>query len=576
MKWMLRIAVVLLGCAPFALGAPPSAAQTSPVVTVTPHAGLVDGESVTLAGTGFEPNSTVQYCEGVLTEPFNQNDCPFTFLTTSDETGAFSVQVTAFRFITFGIGTVDCAQPSGDCGFIAGNFIGLTLFGASAPITFTPQPPSSFTVTPHTGLVDGEVVTLAGTNFARNSTVFFCETELTQRNDCVFSEGAATTDGNGAFSVTVDVFRFLRQLVPSVDCAQPSAHCGFGVTYYVEHHLPFVETAPITFVPVTLTATPHTGLVGGHTVTLAGTGFLPNAEVSYCEVALNGSGDQSRCDSAPKSVEADARGAFSVPVEVFRFINPFSGPVDCAQSSAKCGFGATSILGLPLATTPITFTPQPAATFALKGSVTGPDGHGLAGVAVWAYTSSDAWVGSLQTVTDANGDYRLDVSPTVSYAIRFGPPTGTDLIARWYNNQTRRASATPVQFPGAFNNPVITLANQQLTGGGAVSGVVTNGSGTGVPGVTVWAYGPGDTWVGSFGTTTGADGSYRIAGVRPADYKVRFMPPSTSGLAIEWYDNADATRKRQVGHRNRRLHYHWHRRPTQPQLLTERRSDRPC
>ena len=41
-----------------------------------------------------------------------------------------------------------------------------------------------------------------------------------------------------------------------------------------------------------------------------------------------------------------------------------------------------------------------------------------------------------------------------------------------------------------------------------------------------------------FGTRTGADGSYRIDGVRPADYKVRFMPPSTSGLAIEWYDNA--------------------------------------
>jgi hypothetical protein len=68
--------------------------------------------------------------------------------------------------------------------------------------------------------------------------------------------------------------------------------------------------------------------------------------------------------------------------------------------------------------------------------------------------------------------------------------------------------------------------------------IVTDATGRGVPGVTVSAYGPGDTWVGLYGTRTVADGSYRIAGVRVADYRVRVVPPAPSGLAIEWYDNA--------------------------------------
>jgi hypothetical protein len=297
-----------------------------------------------------------------------------------------------------------------------------------------------------------------------------------------------------------------------------------------------------------LTVVPATGLVGGDVVTLAGSGFEPNSGVFFCERDLAGPFNETSCGNGgviPSGVTADGNGAFSIPVTAFRFITPASNGlsiIDCAQPGATCGFGAANVFtGRQIigASASITFTPQPPATGAIRGSVTGPDGQALAGVAVWAYTFSDSWVGSLQTVSDGNGAYQLDISPNrVTYAVRFGPPGGTDLIPQWFDNQTRRSSATPPVFPFEFNDLVITLANQQLAAGGAIAGVVTDGSGTGVSGVTVWAYGPGDTWVGSFGSTTSADGSYRIGGVRPADYKVRFMPPSASGLAIEWYDNA--------------------------------------
>jgi len=307
---------------------------------------------------------------------------------------------------------------------------------------------------------------------------------------------------------------------------------------------PFALAAPPSAAQTTpsVTITPHTGVAGGDVVTLAGTGFEPNTSVFFCEANIAGPLDQSSCGNGgqvPPTVQADGNGAFSVPVTVFRFITPSTGLMDCAQPGATCGIGAANftqsgqIVGAFAA---MTFTTQPPATFAIEGSVTGPASNSLANAAVWAYSPSDSFVGSFQTVTDANGHYRLNISTSVN-AVRFGPPAGTDLIAQWYDNQTHRNTSTHI-FPFEFNDPVITLANQQLVAGGAIAGAVIGGSATGVSGVTVWAYGPGDTWVGSFGTTTAADGSYRISGVRPADYKVRFMPPGASGLAIEWYDNA--------------------------------------
>ena len=133
----------VIGVRSVRVAAPPSSAQTSPSVTVTPDTGLVGGDVVTLAGTGFEPNSTVYYCEGVVALTIDPNNCgvPYQPLT-ADGTGALSVGVTVFRFITpsTGGGTIDCAQPTANCGFGAAN---LTLNGAIAPITFTPQPPTN-------------------------------------------------------------------------------------------------------------------------------------------------------------------------------------------------------------------------------------------------------------------------------------------------------------------------------------------------------------------------------------------------------------------------------------------------
>lgn len=57
-------------------------------------------------------------------------------------------------------------------------------------------------------------------------------------------------------------------------------------------------------------------------------------------------------------------------------------------------------------------------------------------------------------------------------------------------------------------------------------------------GVRVSAFGPGDSLIASHTTSTASDGTYRIGAVPPAVYRVQFSPPSGSGLAPEWFDDA--------------------------------------
>lgn len=73
---------------------------------------------------------------------------------------------------------------------------------------------------------------------------------------------------------------------------------------------------------------------------------------------------------------------------------------------------------------------------------------------------------------------------------------------------------------------------------GSIRGRVADESGAPVAGATVGAYGPADTWFPSAITTTGADGSYELAGVSAGDHQVVFVPPAGSGLGAEWYDDA--------------------------------------
>ena len=171
----------------------------------------------------------------------------------------------------------------------------------------------------------------------------------------------------------------------------------------------------------------------------------------------------------------------------------------------------------------------------VTGSITNGSGAPVAGVEVWAYGADDLWVGSGLGVSGADGSYSIDGLAPGDYRVMFRPSADSGLILEWFDDVRPRGAAVPITVgPGA----AVTGVDADLAGGGSIAGSVVDGSGAPLAGVQVWAYGDGDTWVGSGAATTGSDGAYVIDGLAPGDYRVLFLPPGFLGLTHHWFDDA--------------------------------------
>ena len=171
------VASLIVACSVGVVGVP-SAAQATRTLTVTPPSDLVDGAVVALHGTGFTPSATVYFCQGVDDGTPGPDDCGVAFQSAqADGAGEFVASYTVRRFMSpSSVGTtIDCAQPSANCTIGASDFFASTPGFVFAPITFTPQPPRTFTVTPDTELVDGDIVALHGTGFTPSASVTVCQ-----------------------------------------------------------------------------------------------------------------------------------------------------------------------------------------------------------------------------------------------------------------------------------------------------------------------------------------------------------------------------------------------------------------
>jgi hypothetical protein len=120
-----------------------TAAVAAGSITVTPSAGLVDGQTVTVTGSGWEPGEAVYYCEAVAIDPPGADDCGTVIKNvTADGTGNFSIPVVMERIIAplrLGRQPVDCAAPVQTCVFAAArlDLSGLVLVN----LGFAPAPP---------------------------------------------------------------------------------------------------------------------------------------------------------------------------------------------------------------------------------------------------------------------------------------------------------------------------------------------------------------------------------------------------------------------------------------------------
>ena len=167
---LVAVAAGLLGVVPSPADASGGSAPAgAPSLSVDTPAGLVDGQHVTVAGSGFAAGSrvAVHQCRSA---PVGLVDCDLGTVTTAevDDDGGFSVRHRVFAVTNVWGSQLDCRVPPGcvlatDIGFDGGASV------VAAPITFDAGaallPPPTITVTPGEGLVDGQTATVEGHGF---------------------------------------------------------------------------------------------------------------------------------------------------------------------------------------------------------------------------------------------------------------------------------------------------------------------------------------------------------------------------------------------------------------------------
>ena len=359
-------------------------------VNVAPRTGLVDLQRVTVAGKGFSPNvqvATVECRPGAVGQP----DCDLGTLVyrRTDAKGAFSFQRYVRRIIAVGGKSVDCAAPAG-CILGAGNIGNLKQAGGRV-IYFDPKVPakvSKLTVSPRTGLVDHQLVTVSGSGFLPSSTVYVSQCLAAQSptsGPCDYAtQRYVKVNAKGEFTASKFVLerrqiQYVRNGVKRIDCADAPSKCviraqstGIGssnpptVTLVFDPHRP----------PATATAqlSPATGLVDLQAVGVTGTGFTPGYGVGIQQCEATGAKTFVGCDySSIRTVTAGFHGEFSISYYVRRKISTFTptGPaaVDCAASSGKCVLVLQGSPSQPPKTVALDFDPTvPAVTPTVSAS----------------------------------------------------------------------------------------------------------------------------------------------------------------------------------------------------------------
>jgi Neocarzinostatin family len=213
----------------------------------------------------------------------------------------------------------------------------------------------SLTVTPNTGLVELDSVTIEGTEFNPSVEVGFCQAiddGSPSQSDCGTPFGLVVTSPTGSFSAQHTVRRFIH--VPSlgrtVDCASEGCVIGAAETSDIAGTAVFT---PIAFAPAppppatlgSITVTPDNP-IEGQPVTVAGTGFRANAKIEILQCVPDPH-DPTDCGPNFTSAVADAAGTFSAPFSMSQFLTPTGAPPADCNTSGACVVAAAEVVDIP-------------------------------------------------------------------------------------------------------------------------------------------------------------------------------------------------------------------------------------
>lgn len=204
-----------------------------PSLVADPSTDLVDDQRVAVTGERFIPDEVGLFqCGPGFGNPYH--DCLFRGLPQIDEFGAIDTGIRVRTLLSVDAGEVDCRVAA----------CVLALFGptsdpplAVVSLGFDPdapaKPPAELTVTPGTGLVDGQEVTVEGANFTPGEPGDLVQCPATARNinGCSFRPWRAPYAGpGGRFETTFEVQAEIEVDDRTIDCRrQPCVLlAGFG------------------------------------------------------------------------------------------------------------------------------------------------------------------------------------------------------------------------------------------------------------------------------------------------------------------------------------------------------------
>jgi hypothetical protein len=131
-------------------------------------------------------------------------------------------------------------------------------------------------------------------------------------------------------------------------------------------------------------------------------------------------------------------------------------------------------------------------------------------------------------ISGISGDYSVSGLFTGNYKVQYN--TTGNFIGEWYNNKASFFSANVVP---VSDSQTTTLANAVLTGGGSISGQVTDTSGNSINSAWVRVYDLNYYYVS--GTATNSSGNYTVNAIPAGNYKVHF--DVSVNYIGEWYDD---------------------------------------
>ena len=354
--------------------APVSAPATTPTLTASPSTGLLDGQSISVAGSGLaaKARDVVAECLTGATDPLDSCDVGSSRPVKSNGSGSFSISFTAVRVIEpgeFG-SSVDCAT-AGAC-ILAVFDEDLSLL-ADTPIGFadvTIVPPTVSAV-PSTGLLDGQKMKVTGANWSPGAHIALAECPAAVDEGCGYSVSTGpghhgiTVGTAGTFSASFKASRFIDQENGPLDCAQPSTCVleAFNVDDPDQTASTPITFADVVIVPPVLTATPSADLVDGQNITVTGSGFAHGDPIALTECKA-GPADIGACVGLEGvgnlvPVTTDRHGRFTATFNVARILTLENGTVDCTVAPG-CVIGAIEEEGLiegPEAVTALSFNP---------------------------------------------------------------------------------------------------------------------------------------------------------------------------------------------------------------------------